>query len=267
MRYCPACGAPVETGESVCAHCGSRLPREKKRPGGTDRGLKLAITAVAALWLLTAGLWMLWPRLSQAAPAPKTGSGALGGGLSQPAAVSTEPSPAPAPDDSPAPTSTPTAAPTSAPTPDAAPSPSPLPQSSPSPAPAKTVEKLELFSWWWGYLFLNDFQGENPVGKDVVQVWGYIGYTTDDRAFFEIYDVREVQEDTVPLISYYIELHDDYLVPVIGAKDAWVLDRYLDQSDVEPLTLYLRDGSMKLNYHYVYEGASCDLFCMLVPDS
>ena len=257
MRSCAICGAPVERGDTVCAHCGCPLPEEERR-GGRDRGLKIAIAAVACLWLLTAGLWMLWPRLSQAAPDREQAKGALSGGLAPSPIVSAEPTAEPTPEATPEPTAE--AAPSLPPSPTAAPS------SAPEPDSPKTVEKLELFSWWWGYLFLNDFQGENPVGKDVVQVWGYIGYTTDQRAFFEIYDQRDVNDDTIPLISFYADVHDDHLVPVIGSRDAWVLDRFLDQSDVEPLTLYLREGNLKLSYHYVAEGQSCDLFCMLVPE-
>ena len=42
MRSCAICGAPVERGDTVCAHCGCPLPEEERR-GGRDRGLKIAI--------------------------------------------------------------------------------------------------------------------------------------------------------------------------------------------------------------------------------
>ena len=91
MRYCPACGAPAERGESACAHCGSPLSPEEKR-GGSDRRLKLAIAAVAFLWVLTAGLWMLWPRLSPLSVSQEHAKGALSGGIKPSPAVSAVPS-------------------------------------------------------------------------------------------------------------------------------------------------------------------------------
>ncbi len=266
MKRCPVCGAEARKGAAHCMNCGAALyarPAEASGPDRVDKALRAAIITVAAMWVVTIGLWSFWPRLSSAAPTSVSAKVALANPLPQAAGESPTPEPAPSPSSSPEQTAPPvqTAAPTAAPA--ASPDPSPVH----SPAAAGPTDHLETFTWWWGYWVVSNYQGPNPPQNNASKIWAYIGMVTDGRCFFEIYDTRDVQDDTPALISYYIDLQTRSLTPIIGEKDAWVLDRYLDESDVEPLTLILEDGSLKLSYHYVCGEESFDLFCMLVPEN
>jgi hypothetical protein len=232
----------VKKGAAVCPACGSALSRKEKGGPGTDRGLKLAIGAVAVLWCITAGLWMLWPRLSPAAPALNEDANAiLSGGLSH--TLDFVPSPAPSPEAL------------------------PMQQPSPSPAPTSDAARLKLApdTWWQGRLTLSNYEGEDPPVVSDLEVWGYIGQEADGRSYFGVYFEQGATDQDAALIFYYIDLSEDSFVPVITHRSGFVLARSLDPRDEAPLSLRLEDGKLDLEYHYVTSVESCDVSCVLVP--
>ena len=248
MSYCPRCGAFVPKGESRGGRCGAVSGQARgpiRGASGPDRGLHIAIAAVSVLFVATLVLWISWSSLHSSLPQPKV------------------PFPSPS-QEAQLPTGSPhgpAAGPASLT--DAEPaSPSPAP-----PAETPASAGLQIRSWWHGYLFIENYQGSKPPEEDTLEIWGYIGQVEDGRCFFEIYDVSRVKDDTVPLFSFYIELYDDYFVPLVGGKDAWVLDRYLDESDVAPLTMHLENGFLEFSYSYAVEGESCQLSGYLKEDS
>ena len=231
MPYCRICGASVKAGAAVCTACGSALSRKEKDRPGTDRGLKLAIGVVAALW-------MLWPRLLPAGPSPAEDANAvLSGGLSY--TLGSVPSPAPSPETQ--------------------------PMQQPSPTPVAVSGKLAPGSWWLGSMTISNYQGEDPPDVNDMEVWGYIGQEEDGRTYFGVYFEKGVTDREAALIFYYVDLSEDSLVPVITNRSGFVLARTLDPRDEEPLTLCLVDGKLDLEYRYVTSVESCDVSCVLVP--
>ena len=72
MKFCPECGAEVVPGRIYCSRCGydfsshPAVPAPEPAAPRSSRGLYIAIACVAALCVLTAGLWIFWPHLKPA---------------------------------------------------------------------------------------------------------------------------------------------------------------------------------------------------------
>ena len=238
MKYCPYCGTPLPAHGAVCPGCGGALePAAPEAPAGSvSRGLRIAIIAVASLCVLTVALWIAWPYLASAVPAEPSPAQNVG------AIMGLRSSPAPA-----EPSAEPTAAPTE--------------------EPQEQDMKLELDTWWWGYAFFSDYKSSDGRQREDMEVWAYFGTDkANGRPYFEIYDKEDASEAEA-LFSAYIELYDDHYVPVIGYHDAWILDKYLDSGEAEALTVYLEGNSLWFMYPYDFDGESCTLSFLLVPDA
>lgn len=121
------------------------------------------------------------------------------------------------------------------------------------------VEKLEPDTDWYGDLQIRNHKGAGSLQNGSSEVWASIGTSPDGLYYFEIYDTEDVDEDTTPLLSMWIDLYDDRIVPRIGDKDAWFFDIWLDARDTAPLTLMLEDGRLGFSYPYNDGSESCDI--------
>ncbi len=257
MAFCPNCGHTISESARFCRSCGASIPAAVP-PGHTDpphrdpvgRGLRAAICIVATLCVITSVLWAMWPQIrpedSQQSANNLIAIASNSAPRATPASVQSI-TPSPMPESTPIPT----------------PEPTPIPAATEE--PHSTVTALTAGSHWRGHIDLNNYAGEDALSLYSLPVTGYIG-VDDGKPFFEIYDGERGESDTSTILSMYVDLYDDHLVPVIGADDAWVFEITLDQTAVGPLTIYLRDGYLTFDYAYRSDTESCDLHVVLYPD-
>lgn len=240
MKYCPNCGAEVLAGGKHCPACGASLSLSdyedvpaKRVPN--NRGLHIAIACVAALCVLTVGLWILWPHLSSGSIAPARGGSSSG---RTPASFST-----PVPTEAPA-----------------------------THAPVSQAVDLQPGTWWYGTMYLYNYVGSDAPAAESQEVWGYLGQDNDGRWFFEVYENKEHGADVPSYLSFYVEVYEDRLVPVIGNRDAWVFDLYLTAQDESRLSILLNDEAMEdswyleLSYPYQTDEESFDLMILMLSE-
>ena len=244
MFFCPNCGSQIPDGENFCRNCGTPLnayqsaPQPQPQPQPKrNKGLIIAIIVVAALCVITVAVWLITSHLGSSQNTPAATPSVPAFSLNTPAPVEFPVTPAPV---------------------------TPAPETA---APSTTNEKLEIGSWWWGYMFFEDYSSTNGNTRDTMEVYGYIGQTRDGKIYFEVYDTKDVQQDTIAYVSYYIDLYDDHFVPVIGNGDAWILDKDLVASEASGLTTYLEDGFLEFTYPYSYRGETCTVYVLLLRDS
>lgn len=127
------------------------------------------------------------------------------------------------------------------------------------PAPTDVSAPLRLGTWWHGMLEISNYSGDGESRNGTTEIWGYLGAASGRRPYFELYDSDTLEEDTAVLLSMYVELYPNHFVPVIGDEDAWLLDIYLDERDVDPLTVYYQDGALDFSYFYETNEESFDV--------
>jgi hypothetical protein len=125
---------------------------------------------------------------------------------------------------------------------------------------------LKTETWWHGYLYVLNYQGSDNLEGETMEVWGYLDSDREGRTYFEVYDRKEITEETNVVVSFYTELYPDHLVPIIGEKDAWVLDQYLIQQDGNSLRVFLSDNCLELTFPYKSASESFDVDILLFPD-
>lgn len=139
------------------------------------------------------------------------------------------------------------------------------PAASSAPAPTSEATPLRLGSWWHGYLTISNYEGSDESLAGMYEVWGYFGTASGRTPYFELYDRDTVDDDTIVLLSMFIDLYPDHFVPVIGEEDAWILDLYLDERDVDALTVYCKNGSLQFEYPYRTAEESFDIKVVVYP--
>ncbi len=125
---------------------------------------------------------------------------------------------------------------------------------------------LRLGSWWHGILTISNYTGYDDTLAGNYEVWGYFGTASGRTPYFELYDSDTVDDDTTVILSMFIDLYPDHFVPVIGEEDAWILDLYLDERDVDALTVYCKNGSLQFEYPYRTEEESFDIKVVVYPE-
>ena len=141
--------------------------------------------------------------------------------------------------------------------------------SAPAPTPGLTelppdTDLLPLESDWHGTLTISDYSGNGTLSNGPMEVWGFLGQDSSGKTFFELYE--EYGTSGYAILSMYVDVKGDHFVPVIGEDDAWLFNAQLDQRDVEPFTLYYRNGSLTLDsYNYRIQGESCTVSFSVDP--
>ena len=132
-------------------------------------------------------------------------------------------------------------------------------------SPAAESTPLRLGSWWHGIMTIKNYTGYDDSLAGTYEVWGFFGTASGRTPYFELYDSDTVDDDTTVILSMFIDLYPDHFVPVIGKEDAWILDIYLDERDVDPLTVYYKNGSLQFEYPYRTEEESFDIKVVVYP--
>ena len=125
-----------------------------------------------------------------------------------------------------------------------------LGESSDSGSSSASAPDAEVLSGaWFGWLRL---RVDTDTAFDAA--WAYVKEDSKGNQYFEVF--RDGYPDTA-FVSMYCttEENDTRLVPVIGDKDAWVWDIYLNASDEEYFNKSISaDGSFTFTYEYVDEN-------------
>ena len=111
----------------------------------------------------------------------------------------------------------------------------------------KLTDEMDLY----GVMHLSSIVDDGLAQQGVMtaDVWGYISHDEEGKVFLELFDTPEYSE-TDPLLSYYVELHDDHLTALIGQEDAWLNDIYLWPEDAESFSPVLENGRLYMSFPY-----------------
>lgn len=136
------------------------------------------------------------------------------------------------------------------------------PQEVETPLPEEVT--LSPGTWWEGFILTSDRTGSFEY-PDQTKVVAFIGVdTSTNRPFFEIY-AGEKRDDVV--VSMYIETTEtgDTFKAVIGEKDAWIFDHYIEPEEAELFDGSLLNGTINYVYQYQEEGATAQIIIWLTP--
>ena len=131
----------------------------------------------------------------------------------------------------------------------------------PTPEPGS----LQLNSRWTGLLEISGHKGEGSLEDGRIEVWGYLGESESGMQSFELYRAED-KDGKDPLLSMWVNVYGDHMVPVIGEHDAWLFDRWLQASDTKALTLYYRSNSIRCTYRYRLGQERCSISFRVAPD-
>lgn len=130
-------------------------------------------------------------------------------------------------------------------------------------SPTTTIEED---STWYGTATLSNFTPADRAAEveGAHDVWGYIGTDNNGRAYFEIYDTPDMDEEA--LLSLYIDLYSDSFAADIGDEDAWLIGIYLDKSANVFFSPELENGALSIFYHFKGKNTSFDFTLFLRED-
>lgn len=116
-------------------------------------------------------------------------------------------------------------------------------------------EALAYDTRWAGYLMISEHEGEGQLEDGMREIRGYLGRDAKGP-FFELYN-REDDDTARPILTMSVRVDYKTLRPVIGYEDAVYFYIWLDERDVEPLTMTLTDGALSNRYCYDDGKESC----------
>ena len=119
------------------------------------------------------------------------------------------------------------------------------------------TDALETGSLWSGTLTISAHEGEGTLKDGSIPVYGFLCKDSSGRDFFEIYE-SSIRSGT-PIISYWVEIKDGSLVPVIGEFDGWIYDYWLNTNDASALEMRLSDSALSLLYMYNWQEETCNM--------
>ncbi len=121
-------------------------------------------------------------------------------------------------------------------------------------------------TYYTGTLEINNYGGPYNLGGEY-EVTGHILEDTSGNMFFEVVDDGSVSSYTTYFLSMYCEIDGDKIVPIIGYEDAWVYDKYLTDDDLHELHIDHNNGTITVEYAYVYGGEEFDVYIELQEDA
>lgn len=90
---------------------------------------------------------------------------------------------------------------------------------------------------------------ENFFFGEELPIWAYLGQDSSGNVYFEIYAEEDHNSDSV-LVSMWVMMFDNQMVPHIGEEDAWIYDMYLDIEDTSALTVNIENDTIVMDYMY-----------------
>ena len=122
---------------------------------------------------------------------------------------------------------------------------------------APNPEVLMPGSRWRGILRITNHKGKGYLKNGTYAVHGLID-RNEEGSFFELYE-EEDPDGLSPLLSMYVTLDYNTLIPRIGTEDARFFYIWLDERDVPGLTMKLTNGSLTSSYFYNDGSESCQI--------
>ncbi len=116
--------------------------------------------------------------------------------------------------------------------------------------------KLTNPSEFFGTVTITNYVGSNDI-SGVHDAYAIIDTDVNDLVYFEIY-VESIYGNDVPIMSFYIELHDYTFFPIVD-DDAWIFDSYLVEDDETWFVPQNFGGTIVAFYEYDYDGESFSL--------
>ena len=116
--------------------------------------------------------------------------------------------------------------------------------------PSQSSPVLEPGSSWHGTMEVSKHKGGDYTQEGIYEVWAYLDTVSSGDVYFEVYPTEDVDEDTEALLSMWVSPDGDRLLPLIGEEDAWVIDLWLEESDADAITFYLKKGQLVNDFSY-----------------
>lgn len=120
---------------------------------------------------------------------------------------------------------------------------------------APQVDVLMPGDHFTGLLRIRDHKGKGFLKNESFAVHGLID-RAEGRTFLELYD-QDDPEGTSPLLSMWVRLDYDTVIPVIGEHDARFFYVWLDERDVDTFTMKLVNGRLSASFLYNDGSESC----------
>jgi len=112
-------------------------------------------------------------------------------------------------------------------------------------------------SRWRGVLRISNHKGKGFLKNGTYAVHGLID-RSEEGYFFELYE-EEDSNGLSPLLTMYVTLDYNTIIPKIGTEDARYFYIWLDERDVSSLTMKLTNGSLTNSYFYDDGSESCQI--------
>jgi hypothetical protein len=121
---------------------------------------------------------------------------------------------------------------------------------------ANTQEAIDYWTGdWVGWIEVRNVRGDYNWGGDYFgDIDIMVDYDSDAGKYFFEGFVWEY-DDEYPLFSYYVDLYPDRMMPVIGDGDAWIDNKFLEESDLYDFVVFPDIGveGRKVSFSYEYE--------------
>ena len=120
-----------------------------------------------------------------------------------------------------------------------------------------STDTLEVGSLWSGTLSISNHSGEGTLADGVRPVYGFLCKDSAGGNFFEVYETST--RSGTPIISYWVNIDGNSLVPVIGELDGWIFDYWLTANDASVLQMTLENNTLNLIYLYNWQEETCSM--------
>ena len=112
-------------------------------------------------------------------------------------------------------------------------------------------------SRWRGVLRITNHKGKGYLKNGTYPVYGLID-RNEEGFYFELYGDDD-PDGLSPLLTMYVTIDYNTLIPRIGTEDARFYYIWLDERDVSSLTMKLTNGSLTSSYFYNDGTESCQI--------
>lgn len=133
---------------------------------------------------------------------------------------------------------------------------------------ASNTTVIENPSRWVGTFEISGASGED-IENETLSVYGVVGTTSEGKSFLEIYDYLAEDPTTDALLSFYCDVEDERIVPVIDdPNDAWIMDTLISAEESDNFIIELKYDMLHLNCDYVrYDNsANATIDAWLLPE-
>ena len=122
---------------------------------------------------------------------------------------------------------------------------------------APEPEVLMPGSRWRGVLRITNHKGKGYLKNGTFPVHGLID-RNEEGFYFELYGDDD-PDGLSPLLTMYVTIDYNTLIPRIGTKDARFYYIWLDERDVSSLTMKLTNGSLTSSFFYDDGTENCQI--------